>query len=53
MTTILVLFAGTAFLALRRRKFDLWSIFLIGAVCLGVVAVQHYTAVTTIHMVLE
>ena len=53
MTTLLALFAGTALLALRRRSFDLWSLGLIGATCLGVVAVQHYQAVTTVHQVVE
>jgi hypothetical protein len=53
MTTLLALFAGTALLALRRRRFDLWSLALIGTACLGVVAVQHYLAVTTVHQVVE
>jgi len=53
MSTILGLGAATAFLVLRRRNFDLWSVGLIGAMCLGVVAFQHYQAVTTVHQVLE
>lgn len=53
MTTLLALFAGTALLALRRRSFDLWSLGLIGVVCLGVVAMQHHQAVSTVHQVLE
>ena len=53
MTTLLALFAGTALLALRRRRFDLWSVGLIGTACLAVVAIQHYLAVTTVHQVVE
>ncbi len=53
MTILLALFAGTALLALRRRSYDLWSLGLIGAVCLGVVAMQHYRAVSIVHQVVE
>ena len=53
MSTLLALLTFTAVLALRRRRFDLASVALIGFLCLAVVLIQHISAVTTVHQVLE
>ena len=53
MTTLLALMALTSVIALRRRRFDLFSIGTIALACLVAVVVQHLDAVGTAQRALE
>lgn len=53
MTVILALLGLTAALVLRRRRFDLWTLGVIGIACLAVTIFQHQLAVNTVYQSLE